>query len=112
MQQQLRGRRIGVEQAVRHLAPGRPPFAKMFEHGTLSVEIFSPKGSDDQQPHSRDEIYVVVHGHGEFVHGETREQFKSGDFIFIPAGLTHRFENFDDDLVVWVMFYGPEGGER
>jgi mannose-6-phosphate isomerase-like protein (cupin superfamily) len=109
---QPRGRRIAADQAVRHLAPGRPPFAKVFEHGTLSVEIFSPKGSDSQQPHSRDEIYVVVNGRGEFVHGETREQIGPGDFIFIPAGLVHRFENFGDDLVAWVMFYGPEGGER
>jgi hypothetical protein len=23
----------------------------------------------------------------------------------------HRFEEFSDDLVVWVVFYGPEGGE-
>ena len=27
------------------------------------------------------------------------------------AGITHRFEDFSDDLVVWVLFYGPEGGE-
>jgi hypothetical protein len=23
----------------------------------------------------------------------------------------HRFENFSDDLALWVFFYGPEGGE-
>ncbi len=33
------------------------------------------------------------------------------DVLFAPAGLPHRFEDFTDDLVVWVMFYGPEGGE-
>ena len=27
------------------------------------------------------------------------------------AGTAHRFENFTDDLAVWVLFYGPEGGE-
>jgi hypothetical protein len=29
----------------------------------------------------------------------------------VPAGVEHRFEGFTDDLVVWVVFYGPEGGE-
>jgi hypothetical protein len=24
----------------------------------------------------------------------------------------HRFENFTDDFGTWVIFYGPEGGER
>jgi hypothetical protein len=26
-------------------------------------------------------------------------------------GCVHRFEEFSDDLAVWVMFYGPDGGE-
>ena len=28
-----------------------------------------------------------------------------------PRGVVHRFEKFTDDLAMWVMFYGPEGGE-
>ncbi len=111
MAQPFTGRRIAAQDALRHLAPGRPPFTTVFEHGSLEVEIFSPKKVDDQQPHSRDEVYVVVNGHGEFVHGDTREKVGPGDFLFIPAGVPHRFENFGNDLVVWVMFYGPEGGE-
>ena len=31
--------------------------------------------------------------------------------LFVPAGVEHRFEDFTDDLAVWVVFYGPEGGE-
>ena len=31
--------------------------------------------------------------------------------IWVPAGAEHRFEDFSDDLAVWVVFYGPEGGE-
>ena len=40
-----------------------------------------------------------------------RARFAPGDVLFVPAGVPHRFEDFSDDLVVWVMFYGPEGGE-
>jgi hypothetical protein len=28
------------------------------------------------------------------------------------AGIEHRFEESSDDLVVWVIFYGPVGGDR
>lgn len=87
-------------------------FATVFNHGSLLVEIYAPRGVDPQQPHTRDEAYLVVQGSGEFVHGEMRERFGPGDFLFASAGLAHRFENFTDDLVVWVIFYGPEGGER
>ena len=38
--------------------------------------------------------------------------FESGDFLFVPAGLEHRFFDFGDSLETWVIFYGPEGGER
>jgi mannose-6-phosphate isomerase-like protein (cupin superfamily) len=36
---------------------------------------------------------------------------RPGTFLFVPAGQPHRFEDFSDDLAVWVLFYGPEGGE-
>jgi hypothetical protein len=29
----------------------------------------------------------------------------------VPAFESHQFEEFTDDLAVWVMFYGPDGGE-
>lgn len=87
-------------------------FATIFEHGTLSVEIYAPRGTDPQKPHTRDEGYIVVHGTGTFLCGGRREQFAPGDFLFAAAGVEHRFENFSDDLAVWVIFYGPEGGEN
>lgn len=83
----------------------------LFKHGSLDVKIYAPRGHDPQQPHTRDKIYVVAQGTGDFVSGETRVSFKPGDFLFAAAGAPHRFENFTDDFAVWVMFYGPEGGE-
>jgi mannose-6-phosphate isomerase-like protein (cupin superfamily) len=83
----------------------------VFSHGTLKVEVYAPRGFDPQTPHSQDEAYFVVKGTGLLVSGTTRLAFEPGDFLFVPAGVDHRFENFDDDLLLWVVFYGPEGGE-
>ena len=91
--------------------PDGERFADVFGHGTFLAEIYAPRGTDPQQPHSRDEAYIVVSGSGQFVNGDTRETFGPGDLLFVPAGVEHRFENFTDDLVVWVIFWGPEGGE-
>ena len=85
--------------------------AAVFEHGSLVVKVYAPRGIDPQTPHPRDEVYVVVEGSGDFVSGEIRQPFGPHDFLFAPAGVAHRFENFTNDLVVWVLFYGPEGGE-
>lgn len=87
-------------------------FALLFEHGSLQVEIYAPRGTDMQQPHTRDELYVVASGTGWFFIAGQRLRFAPGDALFAAAGEVHRFEDFSDDLVVWVMFYGPEGGEH
>ena len=86
-------------------------FVAAFKHGTLEVELYAPRGNDPQTPHRRDEVYVVVSGRGEFVAAGTRRRFGPGDFLFVGAGVPHRFEKFSDDLAVWVLFYGPDGGE-
>ena len=53
----------------------------------------------------------MVQGKGQFLNGGVRHRFGPGDVLFVPAGVVHRFEEFSDDLAVWVFFYGPEGGE-
>jgi mannose-6-phosphate isomerase-like protein (cupin superfamily) len=105
-------RKVTVEEALAHLpGPKGERFAAVLEHGSLVVEIYAPREVDAQTPHTRDEVYVVISGSGFFVNGESREPFGEGDLLFVPAGIVHRFENFTNDLVVWVLFYGPVGGE-
>jgi mannose-6-phosphate isomerase-like protein (cupin superfamily) len=105
--------RLTVPEALARLpGPEGERFVELFRHGTLSVELYAPRGSDPQSPHTRDEVYVVVTGKGQFVNGADRHPFGPGDVLFVPAGVTHRFEEFTDDLAAWVFFYGPEGGER
>jgi mannose-6-phosphate isomerase-like protein (cupin superfamily) len=107
-----RGASIACADALARLpGPGGVRFVEVFRHGMLALELYAPRGHDLQQPHARDELYVVVEGDGTFVCGDERTRFVRGDALFAPAGLAHRFEDFSDDLVVWVMFYGPEGGE-
>jgi len=104
---------ITLEQALKL---GPPPAGNLavpvFEHSTLNAELYSPRGYDPQQPHTRDEIYVVAQGKGLFFNGSERVLVQPGSFLFVAAGQEHRFEQFSDDFAVWVFFYGPEGGEQ
>jgi mannose-6-phosphate isomerase-like protein (cupin superfamily) len=103
---------VSLTEALAKL-PGRngERFASVLTHGSLLVEIYTPRGSDTQKLHGRDELYLIVSGVGNFFIDGRRSPFGAGDVLFVPAGVEHRFENFSDDLVVWVVFYGPEGGE-
>jgi mannose-6-phosphate isomerase-like protein (cupin superfamily) len=104
--------RLTISNALRSLKNTKEPFKELFSHGSLSVEIYKPQNTDFQQPHTRDEIYVVAAGSGYFVNGNNREKFETGEVLFVPAGVVHRFEDFTDDFSTWVFFYGPEGGEN
>jgi mannose-6-phosphate isomerase-like protein (cupin superfamily) len=104
---------IPLAEALRAVPPDAAQrFATVFRHGSLHVELYAPRGHDGQTPHERDEAYVVTEGRGTFVCDGQRLPFAPGDFLFAPAGAEHRFEDFSDDLTVWVIFYGPAGGEK
>jgi mannose-6-phosphate isomerase-like protein (cupin superfamily) len=81
------------------------------QRGTVNVKLSVPVNPNQQNPHTQDEIYVIVRGSGTLYHDGKRDAFGPGDLMFIAAGTEHRFEDFTDDLTVWVVFYGPEGGE-
>ena len=83
-------------------------FASVLHRSAFDVEIYAPRGIDAQAPHSRDEIYVVIAGTGMFRNGGRTHSFGPGDLMFVPAGVEHRFEAFDDDLAVWVIFSGDD----
>ncbi|MES2378834.1 MAG: cupin domain-containing protein [Bacteroidota bacterium] len=86
-------------------------FAVLFEHGTLSVELYKPDKTDKQTPHTRDEVYIIATGNGQFnLNGEVTS-VTTGDFLFVPAYAPHYFLDFSDDFSTWVLFYGVEGGE-
>lgn len=110
------GRHAAHISFLQALKMGPPPYGNLavpvFEHGSMVAELYSPNGKDLQKPHTRDEIYVVASGSGEFFNGEKNVEVEEGSFLFVPAGTVHRFENISEDFVVWVFFYGPEGGEK
>ncbi|HST21174.1 MAG TPA: cupin domain-containing protein [Blastocatellia bacterium] len=104
--------KVTIAEALAQLpGPQGERFTAVFEHGTLLVEILAPPSRVPLPPHTRDELYIVVQGGGELLNGETRLRIGPGDFLFVPAGREHHFENFDDSLIIWAIFYGPEGGE-
>lgn len=105
-------RKVTVKEALAKLpGPNGERFGPVFRHGTLLVEIVAPPSKVPLPPHAHDEVYIVIQGSGDLLNDGTRIPFAPGDFLFVPAGVEHHFENFTDDLIIWAIFYGPEGGE-
>jgi GNAT superfamily N-acetyltransferase/mannose-6-phosphate isomerase-like protein (cupin superfamily) len=98
-----------VDGGVRRLpGPSGERSLAIFEHRDLLLKFYAPRGADPQKPHTRDELYVVARGCGEFELEGHCQPFGCGDVLFAPAGAQHRFLKFTQDFAVWVIFYGPE----
>ena len=98
--------------ALSNLKQSEREFQTYFKHGSLEVELYQPNQLDRQQPHDRDEVYIIATGQGSFfLEGEVT-QVKTGDFLFVPARAEHRFLDFSPDFSTWVLFYGPLEGEQ
>lgn len=104
--------RAGLDDLRNRLTASAQPFVTALAHGTMQVELFAPRGRDTQQPHRQDELYIISRGHSLFVRGKEQVPVTTGDVLFVPAGMAHRFEAFSGDFEAWVIFWGNDGGER
>ena len=76
----------------------------------LSVGTYSvPRGgTDHQDPHTEDEIYVVTAGRARLTaHGQS-VAVGPGSVMYVPAGETHRFTDVTQDLALLVLFAPAE----
>jgi mannose-6-phosphate isomerase-like protein (cupin superfamily) len=92
--------------------PSAMRFHYALRHGTMKLGLYAPHGQDTQGPHKQDELYLIATGSGIFVKRETRHPFAPLDALFVEAGIPHHFEDFTEDFSAWVIFWGPDGGER
>ncbi|MBX7147287.1 MAG: cupin domain-containing protein [Alphaproteobacteria bacterium] len=106
------GYKLSLDFLQKILDKNNQKFLVGFERGQLKIEIYKPKEVDLQQTHDQDEIYIVMSGKGQFFCNHTEISFKPMDLLFVPAHMPHSFKQFTDDLVVWVIFYGPPGGDQ
>ena len=76
--------------------------------GTYSIPA---GGTDDQEPHTEDEVYVVQAGRATLVTPSGTVPVEPGSVVFVPAGEAHKFTDITEDLALVVIF-APRYGSR
>src|SRR6478736_6187756 len=78
---------------------------------SLSMGLYRLKAgqADEQQPHTEDEVYLVVSGKASFLAGGQAQVVAAGSVIFVERAAEHRFVDIAEDLTVLVFFAPPEG---
>jgi mannose-6-phosphate isomerase-like protein (cupin superfamily) len=77
----------------------------------LSVGTYSipAGGTDDQEPHGEDEIYLITAGRAALEADGASVPVGPGSVLYVPAGQQHRFTRITEDLAAVVVFAPAEG---
>ena|SRR6267378_1008503 len=97
------------------LSKGPPPPGSLavpvFSHGPLWLSFSLRLGKTRRSRIHKTRCTLSPVGQVYFFDGAQRHAVEAGSFLFVPAGQSHRFEDFSSDFVIWVVFYGREGGK-
>ena len=74
---------------------------------SLGMSVWPAGGEDTQQPHTEDEVYVVMGGRGTIRVADEDRPVKTGSVVYVGAGVEHRFHSVDADLHVLVFWAPP-----
>jgi mannose-6-phosphate isomerase-like protein (cupin superfamily) len=103
---------IRVREVQRRLEQGQGGYEIVHQSEGLELGVYvlvAPE-PDRQQPHDRDEVYIVLSGRGTLQIADDTVSLTDGEAAFVPAGVEHRFTGYEG-LSVLVVFAGAgEGG--
>jgi mannose-6-phosphate isomerase-like protein (cupin superfamily) len=73
---------------------------------SISSGVYTLKkgATDEQTPHTKDEIYYVVKGKAKILIGKASYEVKEGSLVFVEAYKEHKFYDITEDLGVVVVF--------
>ena len=76
----------------------------------MSVGLYGLEagGEDPQTPHKQDEAYLVLEGRARMRVASEERPVARGSFIFVAAGVEHRFFDIEENLSVLVFFAPAE----
>ena len=74
------------------------------EHLQAGILRLKPGEQDTQEPHSLDEVYLVLEGDGYIEIGKKAYTIKKDLFIFVPAEVKHRFYGNTKEILVVYFF--------
>lgn len=83
---------------------------------SLGVYRLSAGATDPQEPHTEDEVYVVLAGRARFREGSKEYPVGPGSILYVRAGACHSFRDIQEELRVAVIFapaeYSRKRGRR
>jgi mannose-6-phosphate isomerase-like protein (cupin superfamily) len=77
---------------------------------SCGLYVLEAGGADPQEPHTEDEVYVVLGGRGRLLVDGRDLPVGPGSVVFVARTVPHRFTDVSERLSVLVLFAPAESG--
>jgi mannose-6-phosphate isomerase-like protein (cupin superfamily) len=78
----------------------------------IGVYVLVAPNPAQHAAHAFDSVYVVLDGDGEVDVGGVSRPVTRGQAVFVAAGTEHHFHAYENELVLIVIFNGPDSASR
>jgi mannose-6-phosphate isomerase-like protein (cupin superfamily) len=91
-------------------AAGGRAYLEFLRVPALSVGLYALEAGavDGQQPHTEDEVYVVMTGRARISVGDDVRDVGPGSVVYVAATVPHRFHDITERLEILVVFAPAE----
>jgi mannose-6-phosphate isomerase-like protein (cupin superfamily) len=99
-----------LEELIADMSVNKRAWQEFLRVPALSMGIYRLRAgdTDNQQPHTEDEVYYVISGRAQFRAGSEKRAVEAGTILFVERNVEHRFFGITDDLTVLVFFAPAE----
>lgn len=75
---------------------------------SVGLYVLPAGGTDDQSPHTEDEVYYVVSGKAQILVAEENRAVQAGSVVYVAKNVAHRFHSIEEELTLLVFFAPAE----
>ena len=79
---------------------------------STGLYVLEVGATDPQQPHTEDEVYIVMKGQGKIRVADEVHPVTAGSVVYVQANVEHRFFEIEERLEVLVFFAPAEYANR
>jgi mannose-6-phosphate isomerase-like protein (cupin superfamily) len=99
-----------TETLIAEQAAGGKRYLEFLRVPDLSMGLYALKAGepDPQNPHSEDEVYVIMEGRGRIRVGDEDRVVRPGSIVYVAKTVPHKFHDIVEDLKVLVFFAPAE----
>jgi mannose-6-phosphate isomerase-like protein (cupin superfamily) len=79
---------------------------------STGLYVLEAGATDPQQPHSEDEVYIIMQGKGKIKVADEVFPVSNGSIVYVSANVEHKFFEIEERLEVLVFFAPAEYSKR